>query len=51
MTGPFDIKCETRTGISIVWILLILNPAIQFVELEILDDASSASIVSAFNKY
>ena len=51
MTGPFDIKCETRTCISKVWILLILNPAAQFVELEVLDYPSSASIVVALTKY
>ena len=51
MTGPFKMKCQTRTCLSKVYVLIILNPATQFVELEILDDASSASIVSALIKY
>merc|ERR1712240_509240 len=38
--------CSTK-----VWVLLILNPATQFLELEILDDPSSASIVSALIRF
>ena len=46
MTGPFEVLCDTRSCITRVWVLLILNPATQFLELEILDYSSSASIVS-----
>ena len=35
MTGPFEILCDTRKCVTKVWILLILNPATQFLELEI----------------
>ena len=48
MAGPYQILCDTKTCVKKVFILLILNPATQFLELEILDDASSASIVSGF---
>ena len=51
MAGPYEILCDTRTCVKKVWILLILNPATQFLELEILDDASSASIVSGLICY
>ena len=51
MTGPYEIMCDTRNCVSKVWVLLILNPATQFLELEILDDSSSASIVSALICY
>ena len=51
MTGPFLILCDTRTCTTKVWVLLILNPATQFLELEILDDPSSASIVSALIRF
>ena len=51
MTGPFETLCDTRTCTTKVWILLILNPATQFLELEILDDSSSASIVSALIRF
>ena len=51
MTGPFMILCDTRTCTTKVWVLLILNPATQFLELEILDDPSSASIVSALIRF
>ena len=51
MTGPFMTLCDTRTCTTKVWILLILNPATQFLELEILDDSSSASIVSALIRF
>ena len=46
MAGPYEILCDTKTCEKKVWVLLILNPATQFLELEILDDSSSASIVS-----
>ena len=32
MTGPFETLCDTRTCTTKVWILLILNPATQFLE-------------------
>ena len=51
MTGPFEVLCDTRSCITKVWVLLILNPATQFLELEILDDSSSASIVFALIRY
>ena len=51
MAGPYEILCDTRTCTTKVWILLILNPATQFLELEILDDSSSASIVSALIRF
>ena len=51
MTGAYEVFCDTKTCVTKVWILLILNPATQFLELEILDDASSASIVSALIRY
>ena len=51
MAGPYEILCETRNCKKKVWVLLILNPATQFLELEILDDSSSASIVSGLIRY
>ena len=51
MAGPYEILCETKTCEKKVWVLLILNPATQFLELEILDDSSSASIVSGLIRY
>ena len=51
MTGPYEILCETKICKKKVWVLLILNPATQFLELEILDDSSSASIVSGLIRY
>ena len=36
MAGPYEILCETRNCKKKVWVLLILNPATQFLELEIL---------------
>ena len=51
MTGPFEILCDTRICTTKVWILLILNPATQFLELEILDDSSSASTASALIRF
>ena len=51
MTGPYEILCDTKTCVKNVWVLLILNPATQFLELEILDDAISSSIVSGLICY
>ena len=51
MMGSFWIKCNTKTCSSKVWLLLILNPATQFVAIEILQDQSSASIVVALIRY
>ena len=51
MAGPYEILCETRSCKKKVWVLLILNPATQFLELEVLDDSSSASIVSGLIRY
>ena len=51
MAGPYEILCDTKTCEKKVWVLLILNPATQFLELEILDDSSSASIVSGLIRY
>ena len=51
MTGPFEVLCDTRSCTAKVWILLILNPATQFLELEILDDQTSACIISALIRH
>ena len=32
MTGAFEVFCDTKTCVTKVWILSILNPATQFLE-------------------
>ena len=51
LMGPYKVKCHTQTCTSKVWILLILNPATQFLSLEILENQSSAAIVSALIRH
>ena len=40
MTGAFEVFCDTKTCVKKLWILSILNPATQVLELEILVDSS-----------
>ena len=51
MMGAYWIKCNTKTCSSKVWLLLILNPATQFVAIEILQDQTTASIVAALVRH
>ena len=51
MAGPYNILCEKKKCTSKIWLLLILNAATQFLEIEILDSQSTASVISALIKY
>ena len=51
MAELYETLYDTRTCTTKVWILLILNWATRFLELEVLDDSSWASIVSALIRF
>ena len=51
LMGPYKVKCHQGPCTNKVWLLLLLNPATQFLAIEILENQSSAAIVSALIRH
>ena len=49
--GPYKVKCHKGPCTNKIWLLLLLNPATQFLAVEILENQSSAAIVSALIRH
>ena len=51
MVGPYKVKCQSKKCLSKIFLLIIVNAITNFVEIEILDNQSAASVIAALIRY
>ena len=51
LMGPYFTKCRGTNCIRKIWFLLLLNPATQFLSVEILQNYSTAEVISGFIRH
>ena len=51
LMGPFMTKCKGRNCHRKIWLLLLLNPSTQFLSIEILQNQSTAEVISGLIRH
>ena len=51
LIGPFMTKCKGKNCHNKIWLLLTLNPATQFLSIEILQNQSTSEVISGLIRH